>query len=935
MGNKNIQGLRIQGDIGVDSLSATTIYGNGSNYTTLLGNTISTGLYEYTGLTKTSDTTFNISPAKGWVINNTYANANSPIITNVIYSGATGQTTPYLSGANATYILLTSGATISMQTAFPTSQQRKEQIFLGKIAHPNRTSIQNTNNTVDYDVSPMSAIRDIFTPIKLINDGVVVSPNGANLNINTSAGKLYGMGVNWVTNQLAPNEVTITATTATSFFYKTQTGSTTSLVTAIDPTIYDNNGVLTTISATGDGGGNKSTNQRIYLYPTGVINIQYGQKVYDSLALALAGQQSESFVKYSEVTASAILIGILAVRRTTSNLNNTAYAVFAPASIFGESIGGVNGISTTTLQQAYNNSTTPEIIIDSTLDGFTIQNGTGNADNVTNLLEGKNTAGDTTSYIRADGTISASTIIGDTQLETVYLTYDGVSGTTTGTKGCILTSPGNWTITKFNTVYFCDDAAGNITITIPDASNNNEGKTLIVVKPRLVTSANYITIKTTTNQAVAETTTFYLKSSNDRAELISVPFLASGATGYKYRVTMINRSVPEVIEVSPSGTQLFSDIKSAVDFCNAYADSPKRIKVNPGTYLISSTITINCPYPLVIEGYGTEITTLSATTSMSATPMFDIITKCDFKGFTAKGLSGLTSINDQCCLDCGTDGLYFEVHNVAIDGFYKGLELEGNSEFWVFDSIIQNCVSGLWSVGGNLGGSELTLKNNLNAIYYSAATTASTFSIQNTIFNVNSGQIGIVYKDDIVTPKYLFATSNAFYGDGTYISGLTFTSKTQSDIRVENNLGLADYKPSVYLWVSGNTSATTITTGVYVKPNILATAIQAKEQIKFSDAATGLTFTYLPVITRKGNCTVSGDLSCSSNNTDASVALFKNGQKLQDIDVRCSISSVPYSFAFNGINNLSENDNLEFRFTKTSATSSNLTLRTLMMVVTT
>ncbi len=77
---------------------------------------------------------------------------------------------------------------------------------------------------------------------------------------------------------------------------------------------------------------------------------------------------------------------------------------------FGETVGAAGGIGTTTLQQAYNNSSDPEITINSTLDGLSIKNGTGNADNVTNLLQGVNAAGTVTSFISADGAFSGTSI---------------------------------------------------------------------------------------------------------------------------------------------------------------------------------------------------------------------------------------------------------------------------------------------------------------------------------------------------------------------------------------------------------------------------------------------------------------------------------------------------------------------------------------------
>lgn len=532
-------------------------------------------------------------------------------------------------------------------------------------------------------------------------------------------------------------------------------------------------------------------------------------------------------------------------------------------------------------------------------------------------------------------TISASTIVGEVKFDTVYLTYSGTSGTTSGTKGTTLTSNGNWSVTEFSTTYFVDTKNGNITVTIPDASVNNEGKTMIFVYPRLVASNNYFNIVTTSGQFVGQYTSQKLASPDDRIEIISVPFSANGSLTYKYRVINSTISVHEEVKVSVGGNQLFSDIKSAVDFVNAYADGPRTITVFPGTYYMSATTTINCPYPISIDGYGTDTTIIKAFPTLSGNPMFEIVTSCDFNKLHMSGTTGYGLVNDECCLDCSTSGLYFEVHNCLIDGFYKGLEIEGNSSAWIIDSIIQNCIDGVYVGNGNVGMSEMTLAKNNSAVFISAATSASTFSIQNTIFDVDAGKYGITYKDEVVTPSYFFATGNAFYGDGTFLSGLTFTSATQSDIRIENNVGLMDYKPLVFLWVSGNTSATTAVTNVYVKPNVLPNRVIGNEKIKFLESATGLTYTYLPKITRRGIFTVSGDLSVSQTNVDVSVALFRNNTKLQDIDVRCATIGAPYQFAFNGINNLSQNDLIEFRFTKTTAPTSTITLRTLMLTITT
>jgi hypothetical protein len=400
----------------------------------LEGNVISTGTYEYTGLTTGStNTTFNVAPLRGWIVKNTYEYATLPDVINVYYTGGTNISVTNIATADATYLLINSADTLYQQTTFPTPQQRRQNIFIGKVVHPNRSTILALNNTVDYDVSPISSLRDLWTPIKLINDGIIPSAN-TGLTFQTSLGKLFGNGIGWATNQLNPNSIDIPAKAPASFFYRTRTGGTSSAVTNIDPTKYDLNGVITSV---GGAGSDDSTNQRIYLYPTGVINVLYGQTIYNNLAAAVAGIQSESFVTYSNASSTGILIGILSVRNDAAPtgddepLSNSAYAVFTPVSKFGELLGGTGGLSTTTLQQAYDNSSQPEITINSTLDGLSIKNGTGSANTVTKLLEGIDSTNVTTSFIRADGTISGLTFLGDASNLTGVLSKTNLSTTLT------------------------------------------------------------------------------------------------------------------------------------------------------------------------------------------------------------------------------------------------------------------------------------------------------------------------------------------------------------------------------------------------------------------------------------------------------------------------------------------------------------------------
>jgi len=362
----------------------------------------STGVFEFSGMSRVSSTQFSVTRVRGWITDTT-TNPLSPQIYYVDYSGGT-HTDNYVTTAFETFVYLTSGATIQQQPTPLTEQQRRQNIFLGKIGHPQKTAINLVFSQPDYVLSPLGQLRDMFTPINLINGGVYPSPNGANLKFNTSAGFLYGLGINFSSDSLNPNALSISGGSPTTFQYRTSTGGTVVDVTDIDPTTWDVNGVATPIS------GTKSTNQRIYLLQNGTFRVQYGQTEYNQLSAAIAGIQTETFTVFPNFTNNAVLIGILSITSSCTDLTDTSKAQFFLVSKFGETVGAAGGIGTTTLQQAYNNSSEPEITINSTLDGLSIKNGTGNPDNATSLLQGLNTAGGVTSFIRADGLISGSSI---------------------------------------------------------------------------------------------------------------------------------------------------------------------------------------------------------------------------------------------------------------------------------------------------------------------------------------------------------------------------------------------------------------------------------------------------------------------------------------------------------------------------------------------
>ena len=384
----------------------------------------STGVYVFGGITLASTTTFNVGIAEGFIVDNT-TNLSNPSVIKVTYAGATGLTDPNLTTSTETYILLNSSGVLVLQPTPPTPQQRRQNIFLGKLGHADRLTLINAFSQPDLIQSPLSQLRDVWTPINLINGGVYPSPNGANLSFNTSAGTIYGLGINFSVNRQSPSTFNVPAQIPTTFRYRTQTGGAGGNVTVIDPTNYDLAGTITSISGT----GGRATNQRIYCVQNGVIRVQYGQTIYNSLTDAIQGIQTEVFVTFPNFTDNAVLIGILSLTKNATDLTDTGKARILLVSKFGETIGSAGGVSTSTLQQAYNNSIIPNILTNATLGGMSIKR--GSSADTDNILYGQNGAGTTTMSITGNGDLTANSFIKTGGLSTDFLKANGTVDSTT------------------------------------------------------------------------------------------------------------------------------------------------------------------------------------------------------------------------------------------------------------------------------------------------------------------------------------------------------------------------------------------------------------------------------------------------------------------------------------------------------------------------
>lgn len=405
------------------------------------------------------NTKFDLSAGNGNVID--YSVPNNPTIKNVSWNAFTAQTVTGLATQDVTWIMINNAGAIVQLSNFPTADQRRLMIFVGRLGHTNHIFLTFANTIPDFSQSPASQFYDFVDALGPFNiSGNQIATNGANLTFQKSAGSMFFRGYNYATNIENPHVVSIPSNAPVSFQYFLRSGPAVSTGTNVDPANYDVAGVLTPIP----GGTNESTIQRVFLAPNNVVIIQYGQTVYANLTDAIAAIGVDPFIINPNIPVIAILIGYIVLRRTTTALNDVAFASLLPSPRFSVGAGGgVNPV--TSLQQTYNSSTSPEIVLNSTLGGldindnatpiggylFKISNNAGGA----NYLTVSATAISTTLPV-SSGTITAN-LVGNV---TGTVIGPAIVNAQTGTTYTVLASDANQVITLTN--------ASPITLTIPN-----------------------------------------------------------------------------------------------------------------------------------------------------------------------------------------------------------------------------------------------------------------------------------------------------------------------------------------------------------------------------------------------------------------------------------------------------------------------------------
>jgi hypothetical protein len=349
-----------------------------------------------------TNTLFDVAAGEGYVVDSTsYA---APTKVKVTWSAFTAQTVTNLATSELTYVLISAAGAIVQQTTYPTPEDKRSNIFIGRLNHENLTNISFTNTFPDLLQSPMNQFADFVDTIGPFSyQGNIVTANGTNLSFDKSAGKIYTRSINITTNNQSPSNKDTAALTAASFKYQTRNAPAASSVTVVDPTNYDLSGTITAVP----GAASTTTVQRLFLFPSNTLKLSYGQSTYTNLANALANYEYETFVNNTTVEGIGVLIAYIVVQKNCTALNDATRAKIILAPRFGSSTGAGGGSNT--LQQVYLNSAGDGITTDATNGAFSVKRGSAADTDV--VLSVKNGAGTVNTSVDGNGKLTTASMV--------------------------------------------------------------------------------------------------------------------------------------------------------------------------------------------------------------------------------------------------------------------------------------------------------------------------------------------------------------------------------------------------------------------------------------------------------------------------------------------------------------------------------------------
>jgi hypothetical protein len=364
----------------------------------------------------------------------------------------------------------------------------------------------------------------------------------------------------------------------------------------------------------------------------------------------------------------------------------------------------------------------------------------------------------------------------------------------------------------------------------------------------------------------------------------------------------------------------WTTLDEAFAYLNAHDPSaPASIHLEPGSYTISSTLTVNFSSAITIMGdtYGATVINCP-----SGTTAFNVQTECYFKLLSFAGSVAANTI----CINLSGTGEYSEIKDIDFTGFSKAVIITSSHDLWIFEVDMIDCASAAIEIASGSANvsfkcSETDFTNCAKGILFTSYGTATDVSILSSTFYNTAGQTGIVYVPSGSSPYFnsIIIQNNSFNNVGTFASGFDYTNARDANIFMENNAGVLTGRPFCKINLVNNATGTTITVGgTWYKANFTNTS---NYTTKWTIANNKITYQSRNI--RNGVAFISGNIRCSVANRTLNIALVKNGNsavRFGETTARTTTANQSFQFSTNAyLSNISQNDYFEVWVTSTNA----------------
>ena len=369
------------------------------------------------------NTKFDISDGTGYIVD-CYTTPGTPTVTEVSWTGKTAITITNLATNLITFVSIDSGGNVIQRTSRWTPAQSRDEIVLGVVVHVNKLNADTTNDEQHTSLDAISQVYDLCEGLGFFNiDGNEFTADGANLFLQKADGNMFARGANFKNNAKQPHKLNLPVLSnpgvGIDFQYRFSDGSNGVTGKSVDPDNLDDlAGGLTAL------GNNKWAIHRIYSFTSNNVKMQRGQTEYDSKAEALAAIQTETFVTEPSIAANGLLRAFLILQKGATDLSDSSTALFIDAGKFGTT-SGAGGGEVTSLQKAYDNSSTPEITTSTLLGALSLKRGSG-AD-TDDVFEVQNGAGSQVMAVTGQGNLTLSGTVDGRDIATDGTKLDGIA----------------------------------------------------------------------------------------------------------------------------------------------------------------------------------------------------------------------------------------------------------------------------------------------------------------------------------------------------------------------------------------------------------------------------------------------------------------------------------------------------------------------------